>query len=93
MVVHGEICGSGCAERIPAHWCVRFGSSFWEKGEGIKQEEKGTIWSGWKGLGAAEEGGGRRRSRVVGKWEVKRGGTTSLCILWMRGGSGGEGGN
>jgi hypothetical protein len=40
--------------------------------------------------------GGRRREeegRVVGKWEVKRGGTTSLCILWTRGGSGGEGGN
>ena len=65
----------------------------WVKTEDIEQEERGTIWAGWTGLGAAEGGGGRRRSRVVGKWEVKRGGTTSLCILWMRGGSGEGGGD
>jgi len=63
------------------------------KAEGIEKEEREATWAGWKSLGAAEGGGGRRRSRVVGKWEVRRGGTTSLCILWMRGGSGGEGGN
>ena len=32
--------------------------------------------------GKGEEEGMRRRE--VGKWDVKRDGTTSLCILWMR---------
>ena len=82
MVVHGEICGSGCAERIPAHWCVRFGSSFGGKAEAIEGKKRETIWAGWRSLAGTGNGGRRRgNSRVVGKWEVRRDGATSLCIF------------
>ena len=66
MVVHGEICGSGSIERIPAHWRVRFGGGFFwaDRAEGSGEEahdsssSEGPAWEEGKG------GGGG-----VGMWE------------------------
>ena len=92
MVVHGEIRGGWCAERIPAHCCVQSEGSFWDRAEGIEQGRRERNWAGWKSLAGTGRGRGRRRrSRDVGKREVRRGGTTSLCIFvderrkWRRG--------
>jgi len=46
VVVHGKICSCGCAESVPAHWCVRFGGSFLGvKGEAIGKERRQTTWT------------------------------------------------
>lgn len=58
------------------------GAIFLGKAEGIEKGKREGNWAGWKSLAGAGRGRGRRRrSRDVGKWEVRRGGTTSLCIF------------
>jgi hypothetical protein len=53
---------------------------------GERREETDGLGTS-RGLAGVGERGSR--GRVVGKWEVRHDGTTSLCILWTRGGSGG----
>jgi len=66
MVVHGEISGSGCIERIPAHWRVRFGGSFFLLGRAEGREEEAHDSSSLEGPAWKEgEGGGEG----VGMWE------------------------
>ena len=67
MVVHGGICGSGCAEGVPVHRCVRFGGSFFGVRAGVlkrrSEERPGLVGRAWAQRGEEEGGGG------VGLWE------------------------
>ena len=68
MAIHIEICGRGSTERVPAHWCVRFGGCFLcARTEGGERAKRGTVWTRWRAWpvrGEGEGGGGR-----VGVWE------------------------
>ena len=68
MVVHGGICGSGCAEGVPVHRCVRFGGSFfWVRAGVLKrrsEERPGLVGRAWA------QRGGRREEEESGCGKV-----------------------
>lgn len=54
-------------------------------GKGSETEKIQATLAHWNGLvGEGRRGGGGGGRRDVGKWEFRRDGTMSLCILWMR---------
>jgi len=56
MVVHGEIWVSGSIERIPAHWRVRFGGSFFGGREAKEGEKRRTTRARRRGRRRRKEG-------------------------------------